>query len=171
MSNQASLFEEKPKYVIDTNVVVSFMHHDEEEYYGSDIFKPQWQFIENLIERGVIIAPRKVEDELKKWIIEIPEMAGWLKKYAHMFIDIDNDQLISAKPILAKYEVYGTTDNYLGDLTVMSLASCMGLAVISLEGKKPQNSLKKPKIPNVCDEFGVECYSVTGFLRKENFGA
>jgi hypothetical protein len=91
MSNQASLFEEKPRYVIDTNVVVSFMHHSEDEFYGSDVFKPQWEFIEGLLERGVIVAPRKVEDELKKWCIEIPEMAAWLKKNAHIFIGVSSE--------------------------------------------------------------------------------
>ena len=171
MSNQASLFEEKPRYVIDTNVVVSFMHHSEDEFYGSDVFKPQWEFIEGLLERGVIVAPRKVEDELKKWCIEIPEMAAWLKKNAHVFTDVSSEQLNASKPILAKYEVYGSTENYVGDLSVIGLASSMSIAVLSLEGKKPQNSFKRPKIPNVCDEFGVECYSVTGFLRKEKFGS
>jgi hypothetical protein len=146
------------------------MHHSEDEMYGSDVFKPQWDFIEGLLERGVIVAPRKVEVELKKWCTEIPEMTAWLKKNAHIFVDMSSEQLIASKPILAEYEVYGTTENYVGDLSVISLAKCMGIAVLSLEGKKPQNSYRRPKIPNVCDEFKVDCYSVTGFLRQEKFG-
>jgi hypothetical protein len=146
------------------------MHHSEDEIYGSDVFRPQWDFIEELLKRGVIIAPRKVELELKKWCLEIPEMASWLKKNARIFVDISSEQLEASKPVLAKYEVYGSTENYAGDLSVMSLASCLEIAVITLEGKKPQNSYRRPKIPNVCDEFGIDCYSVTSFLRKEKFG-
>lgn len=170
MSNQASIFDEEARYVIDTNVIVSFIHHSEDEFYGSDVFKPQWDFIGGMLDSGVIIAPRKVEVELKKWCIEIPEMAAWLKKNSHIFVDMSSEQLNASKPILAKYEIYGSTENYVGDLSVMCLASCRGIAVMSLEGRKPQNSLRRPKIPNVCDEFKIDCYSVTAFLRKENFG-
>jgi hypothetical protein len=170
MTNQSSIFDEKPRYVIDTNVIVSFMHHTDDEVYGSDVFKPQWEYIESLVGSGAITAPKKVEEELKKWCIEIPELVNWLKRYDSMFLDVTTDQLLKSKPIVSKYSVYGTTENYLCDLMVMSLAECMGLAVLTLEGKKPTNSQKRPKIPNVCDEFGVDCYSVTSFLRKENFG-
>lgn len=170
MSNQSSIFDEKPKYVIDTNVIVSFMRHSDDEFYGSDVFKPQWECIEELISKGVIIAPKKVEEELKKWCIDIPELGGWLKRNTDMFVDITTEQLLKTKPMVSKYPVYGTTENYLGDLMVMSLADSTGIAVITLEGKKATNSQRRPKIPNVCEEFGVACYTVSSFLRNEGFG-
>ena len=67
MTGQASLFDEEPRYCIDTNVIVSFLRQTEDEYYGSDVFAPQWQYIEQLIDAGAIIAPRQVERELLKW--------------------------------------------------------------------------------------------------------
>lgn len=170
MSNQSSIFDEKPRYVIDTNVIVSFMRHSDDEFYGSDVFKPQWECIENLISKGVIIAPKKVEDELKKWCIDIPEMSDWLKRNSNMFMEVTSEQLVKAKPIIGSYSVYGSTENYLGDLMVMALADSLGIAVITLEGKKPTNSQRRPKIPNVCEEFGIGCYAVSSFLRNEGFG-
>lgn len=65
------------------------------------------------------------------------------------------------------YPVYGKTDNYLGDLEVMSLAGALGVAVISLEIEAREPSQRRPKIPNVCKEFGIDCVSVAGFLRRE----
>lgn len=170
MSNQSSIFDEKPKYVIDTNVVVSFMRHSDDEFYGSDVFKPQWECMESLISKGVIIAPKKVEEELKKWCVDILELTNWLKRNSSMFMEVTTEQLLKTKPIVGKYSVYGNTENYLGDLMVMSLASSLDIAVITLEGKKATNSQRRPKIPNVCEEFGVDCYTVSSFLRNEGFG-
>ena len=60
------------------------------------------------------------------------------------------------------------TLNFLGDLEVMTLADALGITVISLESESPFPSQKRPKIPNVCKEFGIDCVSVTGFLRRES---
>lgn len=169
---QIDLFQEKPRYCVDTNVIISFLHKTDNESYGSDVFKPQWEFLESLIEKGVIVAPRQVETELLEWCKVIPEMKAWLKKHASMFIDVEeDDQLLSAKKILKEYPVYGETKNYLGDLSVMTLAETMKITAISLEGESEGKAVRRPKIPNVSKEFGIDCVSFAGFLRRENFGS
>lgn len=171
MNEQTSLFHEEPRYCIDTNVIVSFIKKTDNEFYGSDVFKPQWDFLESLIVTGAIIATREVEAELTKACRVIPEMAVWLKKHKYMFVDVEeDDQLESAKKILKEYPVYGFTDNYLGDLSVMTLADSMNIAVISLEGETPGKAVNRPKIPNVCNEFNIDHVSFSGFLRREKFG-
>ena len=169
MITQDALFEPEPRrYCIDTNVVVSFLKGTDDEHYGADVFAPQWAVIERLINAGVIVAPRRVEDELGGWQRTISAMGPWLRGRRHMFLDVTTDaQLLAAKRIVAAYPVYGETPNYLGDLEVMTLADALGLTVISLESQSPSRSVKRPKIPNVCKEFGIDCVSVTGFLRRE----
>ena len=170
MTTQAALFEtEPPRYCIDTNVVLSFLKGTDDEHYGADVFAPQWAVIENLIASGVIVAPRQVEHELTPWQKTVPTMNAWLKKRHHMFRDVETEaQLLAAKRIVRKYPVYGETLNFLGDLEVMTLAHALGITVISLESESPFPSQKRPKIPNVCKEFGIDCVSVTGFLRRES---
>jgi hypothetical protein len=171
MRPQTSLFDEEPRYCIDTNVIVSFLRLTDDEHYGSDVFAPQWAYVEQLIISGAIIAPRQVEHELKKWPKTIPDMKAWLRKHNQMFRDVETAaQLTSAKRIVNEYPVYGETDNYLGDLEVMSLAEALQITVISLEGENPHNSKRRPKIPIVCKQFGIDCVSFPGFLRRENFG-
>lgn len=171
MNQQVNLFHEKPRFCIDTNVVISFMKKTDEESYGSDVFKPQWAFLEDLINKGVVVAPRQVETELLAWCMVIPEMKDWLKKHKDMFLDIEEDaQLESAKKILKEYPVYGSTPNYLGDLAVMTLSDCMKIVALTLEGERPGRSKRLPKIPNVCKEFGIDHASFSGFLRREKFG-
>lgn len=172
MNNQTNLFQEKPRYVIDTNVIISFMKKSGNEFYGSDVFKPQWDFLEDFISRGIVVAPRQVETELEEWSRVIPEMKDWLKRHRDMFVDVEEDkQLESAKRILKEYEVYGESRNYLGDLSVMTLADCMGITALSLEGETPGKAVRRPKIPNVCKEFNIDHVSFSDFLRRENFGS
>jgi hypothetical protein len=170
VTTQAALFEpEPPRYCIDTNVVVSFLKGTDDEHYGADVFAPQWAVIERLILGGGIVAPRRVEHELSMWEKTIPAMGPWLKGRRHMFRDVATEaQLLAAKGIVGRYPVYGETMNYLGDLEVMTLAAALGLTVISLESQSLHPSPRRPKIPNVCQEFDIDCVSVVGFLRRES---
>lgn len=171
MTGQPSLFDEEPRYCIDTNVVVSFLRGTEDEFYGADVFAIQWARIEELMGNGGIVAPRQVEQELLAWDRAIEGMASWVRSHRRMFFDVEmSAQLQSAKRIVNAYPAYASNTNYLGDLSVITLADCMGIAVLTLEGRKETNSKKRPKIPNVCQEFGIDCVSVTGFLRREGFG-
>lgn len=171
MKGQPSLFSEEPRYCMDTNVIVSFMRGTDDEHYGTDVFAPQWHYIEGLIASGAIVSPHQVELELEKWCKTIADLKDWMKKYRHMFLGVDSDaQLQSAKRIVNKYPIYGSTPNFLGDLEVITLADSLAITVISLEGENQNPSQRRPKIPNVCREFGIGYASLPGFLRRENFG-
>jgi hypothetical protein len=168
---QSSLFDEEPRYCIDTNVIVSFLRGTEDEFYGADVFAPQWNLMESLMRNGAIVAPRQVEAELLKWDRSIDGMAAWVKDHRRVFLDVSmSEQLTSAKKIVNTYPAYARDVNHLGDLAVITLADCLNITVLTLEGRRESSSQKRPKIPNVCAEFGIDCVSVTGFLRRERFG-
>jgi hypothetical protein len=171
VSGQGDLFGQRAKYCIDTNVIVSFLRGTDDEHYGRDVFKPQWDFLELRMVEGFVVAPRQVEKELIAWQKNISEMKDWLWRHQHLFRDIVSDgQLAIAKRIVNAYPAYGLTKNYMGDLEVISLAAASGLTVITLEASKQAPSKKRPKIPDVCSEFSVDCVTFSGFLRRENFG-
>jgi len=170
LGNLGTLFDAFAKYSIDTNVILSFLREDEAERYPMDVFKPQWDFLHKAIADGRVVAARRVEAELAKWQKTIPTMKAWLSEKKHMFCDVETDeQLAAAKRIVNAYPAYGSNENYLGDLEVMTLAMARKLTVVSLELKAHQHSNKRPKIPNVCEEFGIGCASLAGFLRAEGF--
>lgn len=172
MAEPGMLFDIEPRYCIDTNVLVSFLSESDEEYYGADIFPAHWQIIGRLITSGEIIAPRQVERELVGHAKKRPKIGPWLARNDHMFRDLGTDgQLILAKQIVNKYHAYGRNLNYLGDLEVMVAAGSMRLTVISLETVMQQSGQRRPKIPNVCSDFGISCLSVSGFLRAERSSA
>jgi hypothetical protein len=171
--SQEALFEQDPDYCLDTNVFVSFLVEDDEEHYGRDVFGPQWEFVESLISSGRIVAPRQVERELERWTRSNPEIHEWVGRHRYMFRDIVSaEQLAMAKRIVNDYPVYGETVNYLGDLEVITLAHALGVPVVSMErgNSTLPPSRRRPKIPSVCHEYGIECLTFPAFLRRETFG-
>ena len=172
MTGLETLFDVDPHYCIDTNVIVSFLSESDDEYYGADIFPGHWRQIESLIASSEIIAPRQVERELEGHAKKRSQVGFWLVRHRYMFRDIQCDeQLQLAKQIVNRYPAYAKTMNYLGDLEVMTLAGALGLKVITLELPEQQSGQKRPKIPNVCKEFGIGCLSVAGFLREVRRGS
>ena len=75
---------------------------------------------------------------------------------------------MASKEIVNRYPAYGLDVNRLGDLEVMSLAKARGLTVTSLESQK-QHRVDRPKIPNVCHEFGLGQVGFHDFLRAQGF--
>jgi predicted nucleic acid-binding protein len=170
MNAQDALFEAIPRYCIDTNVIVSFLKGTDDEHYGADVFAPQWSLIERLCASGIIVAPRQVQTELAKWHEAAPAVAAWAVRHRYIFRNIDSDaQLAAAKTIVNAYPAYSRDFNYLGDLEVVTLAAALGITVITLETANARPSQRRPKIPDVCREFGIDCVSLPGFLRREGF--
>lgn len=166
MSETGALFEIEPEYCIDTNVIVSFLSQSDDEYYGADVFSEHWEQIERLIANGQMISPRQVERELEGHANKREKIGPWLREHAYMFRDVDIDaQLKLAKRIVNRYPAYGKSMNYLGDLEVITLAGALNLTVVSLESTQQQGGQRRPKIPNVCEEFQVAHTSVVGLFR------
>ena len=101
---------------------MSFLRGTDDEHYGADVFRPQWQFLERCMQEGKIIAPRQVEAELEKWQKSISQMHAWLRDHRYLFRDMGDAQLEAAKRIVNAYPAYGMTQNNVGDRELMTLA-------------------------------------------------
>lgn len=162
---ETTLFE---RYSIDTNVIVSFLGDGDAELYPVDVFGPQWDFLEAAFKDGRVVAAKRVATELRKWE-RLDRVKVWVRDHRYVFRDIESSaQLVAAKEIVNRYPAYGLDMNRLGDLEVMALAKARGLTVVSLESQK-QHRLDRPKIPNVCAEFGIEYLGFHDFLRADGF--
>ncbi|HET9174193.1 MAG TPA: DUF4411 family protein [Candidatus Saccharimonadales bacterium] len=169
MSQQTDIFHQpdEPKYCFDTSVFLNFLIISDSEPYGMDVMASGWEYIQQKMASGKIIAPKAVYDELKKREDTVPGLKDWLKQHSNAFLPVDTPLITAAKPIVLKYDVYATDKGDYGDLMVMSFAKSRNLTVVTSEVRKDQHKQLHPKIPNVCDEFDVQCRSVIQFFRDE----
>lgn len=171
MSEQTDIFniQEEAVYCIDTCVFLNCLNisTDDDEPYAADVFPGALEYIESKMISGKVVATIATYNELKKRENKVEGLKEWLRKNRKFFIDEDSSQASAMKPIAIKYPVYSTDKGDYGDIALVGFAKSRGLIVVTAETRKDQHRKLHPKVPNVCDEFGVICLSVVGFLRTE----
>jgi rRNA maturation endonuclease Nob1 len=162
---------EQPCYCIDTSALIE-LHAT----YGSDVFVSLWQNLTGLVKEGRLIAPREVLREIEK---KDNDLLKWVKKHRKMFREQDIEQLQHAQDILSRFSKLIDPAKEIPDADPFVVA----LAII--ENTKRQDSLFKgqcivvtqekpsrgarPKIPDVCQHYGIECIPVAELFRKEGW--
>ncbi len=145
-------------YSIDTCALIDL------KPYPRDIFEKLWVKLEKLIAQGLLISPREVLAELKK---RDDIIAEWTRNNSKIFVSLDPVQMIEVRTILAEFPTLIDPNKITADADpfVIALAKSRKWAVITSE--KPRRSPDaKPKIPDVCMHYGIECYSLFDFFRK-----
>lgn len=57
----------------------------------------------------------------------------------------------------------------LNDISIIALAKTLGVPLLSMETKVPNESQAKRRIPNICESEGVDHVDIREFLRAEGF--
>lgn len=167
MLDEAALFAlPAPLCVIDTNVILGFLKQTDDEAWGADAFPVHWQRVEAMLRDGRVVGTTSVLAELLVWTDRIPNLSRWLKANHSAFLAPTTDQLRWAKQITNAYPVYGSASNFEADLMVMAMAGAVGGAAFCAE-KPSGHSPRKPKMPYVCAEHGIDFVTVSEFFRRE----
>ena len=154
------------EYWLDTNVFSEGMKGP----YGFDIAPRFWEIIDELTNAGRLACPTLVYDELRDAPDVLKEWAA-ARRLSGLFVDPSEDvQLRYGKVVdyvASRYPQNQETRRFLGgsDPWLISHADAMGGKVVSLEQRVKEDS-NKPKIPNVCDYFGVEYANTYEMLRE-----
>jgi hypothetical protein len=135
-----------------------------------DLVPGLWANIEVMIELGDIRCVDVVRDELMRFS---DEPSSWARKQKRLFVPLELDVQRATKDVLAAHpKMLGVGGRRNGaDPFVVALAMCRGGSVVTEE--TPSNTLKKPKIPEVCEAMGVPCYNLVRFAQWQGwqFGA
>lgn len=67
---------------------------------------------------------------------------------------------------LCSFCFWSSSLNFEADLMVMALAGALGAAALCAE-KPSGHGHKKPKMPSVCEEHGIDFVTVSAFFRRE----
>ena len=151
-------------YCIDTSSLI-----DMQDIYPIDTFPGVWEQMESIAETGELVSPREVFRELEK---RTDELCGWAKRNIS-FRDLNSSQEAVVKDIMAQYGAKFVDISKLtpeADPFVIALAKSESRTVITQEKHAnlsgPQT---KYKMPNVCDDYDVECIPILRFFQLKKW--
>jgi len=150
--------------------------------YAIDIALPFWRFIDEKADAGSVRSSMRVYKEILHREDPDDALARWIKnrKNGGMFVDPARDKFVQEKvteindwvyqAYAVKYKNYAKVKEFLtgADTWTISHALCSSGIVVSHESREDRTS-QKPKIPNVCTRFGVECIDLKEMLRRLKF--
>ena len=150
------------RYSFDSNVIINPWNRQ----YPRDVFPGFWRDIEELIENGLAICAEEVRREIEH---KDDDINHWLTDRAHMIVPFDRGIEEAYIEVINKFRAYAkrTQARNQADPVVIALAMSRNLVVVTEEKREPGSA--SPKIPDVCDHFGVVCLSIVEMMRKEGW--
>ena len=153
------------KYLLDTNVLITANR----EYYGMDICPGLWDWIlENNVD-GIVASVSSVARELQAGS---DQLVQWSRRHSTTFFHDPDPNVSSAVRRVADWvnsQSYAprAIKWFIDSADHMLIAHAMTEKFVVVTHEKPSNSRKKVKIPNVCEAFGIECWTPFAMLRRE----
>lgn len=150
-------------YCIDTSALIDMWRVN----HPPDVFKKLWQEdIENIIQQGLLIAPKQVLEELKR---KDDELTKWGKVHSIMFNTLDIAQTNQAFIVLSKFPNLIDKNKAIPDADpfVIGLAKSKDWTVITSE--RATGNIDKPHIPDVCKSFNVRCIKPIDLFREQKW--
>ncbi|MEA1988761.1 MAG: DUF4411 family protein [Pseudomonadota bacterium] len=155
------------RYLLDANTYIQAKN----QYYGMDICPAYWDWLDQQFNLGVIGSVDMIGRELKDGN---DELAEWVAARPKHFIANDDDETqtiftdILQFVMAGDYSV-GNRDGFLAkaDPWIIAKAKSLGATVVTHEAFVAPNT-KKVKVPNICQQFGVDCIDTFQFLRVLN---
>ena len=131
--------------------------------YPADIFESLWDEIDTFIQSGIIFSSEEVLDEIKKGD---DNLVDWAKERKDIFLESDEEVQNIVKIILRSHAalITGSRRQNDADPFVIALAKKTGYKLVTDERRSGGN--QPPKIPNVCDDYDIECINFNDFLRE-----
>jgi len=155
-------------YLIDSNIFIEAQN----TYYCLDICPGFWEFLSQRFESGELISIRNVYDEISH---KDDVIYDWLKDRKPFFSPVD-DELTQrnfsdiANYVQSEYTIRKVNNPNIGpflsaaDPWLIARAKTLSAILVTHEIKAGPGSFK-PKIPDVCEQFGVTTMRTNELLR------
>ena len=161
-----SLFNhDKVIYSLDTSALIAAFH----ERYPIENFPSLWRKIEELIRNGrlkmsqIVLEEAMRDTEIKKWCDE---------NHLKPDFQVPIDELVQEKVSEVLSEFPRLVDNRTGksgaDPWVIALALTIENCIVLTE-ENPTDSKNRPKIPDACAHFNLQCIKVVDLIKRENW--
>lgn len=147
------------KYVFDSNIFIGL-----ERRQPRDVYPSVWKKIDELMEDGTIISSAEVFDELS---LGDDTLSTWAKSRKESFLPSEISLQERVRKILAEDRglVEGGKKRNNADPFVIALAQEKYCVVVTEEARS-NNPSTAPKIPDICEKYGVQHINFVGFMRE-----
>ncbi len=152
------------KYVFDTNVFYTLGH-----FYPSR-FPTIWSTIDDLVDEGKLISVKEVRRELEA-NCPFDHIASWVKNNRSVFRTPSEEELEIVARMFKKEQFRGLVrrNNILkgmpvADPFIVAAGKVYEAYVVTQEAYKRNGA----RIPNACEEFGIDCIDFETFLEYED---
>lgn len=149
-------------YCIDTSALVDCWW----KHYPPDVFPTVWRGLEQLAQRGQLVATEEVRTELAR---RLDDLHRWATGQPVLFFAIDAAIQVRVQVIVTQFPNLvgpGPTQSY-ADPFVIALAQLRGFAVVTSEQRT--NNRAKPKIPDVCIALSVPYMNLIEMFRQQGW--
>lgn len=151
-------------YLLDANTYI----HAKNLYYSFDFCPAYWSWLDKNFAAGRVASIDMVANELKAGN---DELVDWVKDRSEHFLLCDDAKTQKLVGVITQDLMAGdynqqNRDSFLSgaDPWIIAKAKAMGATVVSHESRLTQQG-KKVKVPNVCQQYGVECISTFELLK------
>ena len=152
-------------YVFDTNSFIVIGHYYPEQ------FPSFWDKFNQAVDIGKITSVREVFRELDQEA-SVPHLSDWVDSHRSAFKtpNAEATQFVSTIFSVPHFRALVSEKNRLAgrpcaDPFIIAWAKVIGGCVVTEEKERPN----APKIPNVCQHFGVDCTNLQGFMEREGW--
>ncbi len=150
---------------LDTSALIAAFH----ERYPIENFPSLWRKIEELIRNGRLKMSQIVFDEAMR----DTDIKQWCDEYQlKPDFQVPIDELVQEQVSEVLSEFPRLVDNRTGksgaDPWVIALALTAENYIVLTE-ENPTDSKNRPKIPDVCDHFNLQCITVVDVIKRENW--
>ena len=146
--------------------------------YAHDVFPGVWKQIDALVAEERMIAPYEVLEELKRQ----DDQRLWKGDRKKIFCRLDQEQTRKVGEIVARFPrlIDPTKETPDADPFVIALALARkedttqdnlyeNRQYVVVSQETPSGPGGKPKIPNVCQAYGLECVALVELFRREGW--
>ncbi|RIK10762.1 MAG: hypothetical protein DCC49_02230 [Acidobacteria bacterium] len=135
--------------------------------YPRDVFPGVWESIETLVVEGRAVIPREVLDELER---HDPDAYEWAKGLDDFVVEPDDHEIAIVAEIAENHPDWVQGRKNAADPFVVANASGHGRIVVTHERRRGPGVLDHNLgIPNVADEYDLECISLQELARREQW--
>lgn len=149
-------------YIIDTSALLDGWVR----YYPPDVFPQLWTYLEGMIVSGELLSPDEVLSELSQKDDAVYE---WARVNSAMFVPLDEEIQRATAEILSQFPRFVGTmkDRNRADPFVIALAKIKQAVVVT--GEKSIGTRDRPRIPIVCDHFGIGHRTLLQLIRGKGW--